>query len=95
MRTKAERGKISARKHSRRHDLKDNSIFKENKSARVPRGKKKVAGWPEYRRAKKIAPVHADAPSRLGLASKVTQKFCHPHLQKNNKKNCQIKMIAK
>ena len=57
-RTESERGKIFARKDVTPFGLQENFIFKENKSARGPWGKKNVAGCPEYRRPKKIAPAH-------------------------------------
>ena len=74
-RTESERGKIFGRKHGARIEFYENPIFKENKSARVPWGKKKVAGWAQYRRPKKIAPAQAAAQTWVGVGFEPLEKI--------------------
>ena len=73
-RTESERGKIFGRKHGARIEFYENPIFKENKSARGPWGKKNAAGCPEYRRPKIIAPAHAAAQTWVGVGFEPTEK---------------------
>jgi len=68
VRTKADRGKIFPRKDRARYESYENCVFKYNKVAGGLEGpKKNPAGWPEYRRRKKITPAHAVGPSRVAL----------------------------
>ena len=68
MRTKADRGKIFPRKDRARYESYENCVFKSKKVAGGLEGpKKNPAGWPEYRRRKKITPAHAVGPSRVAL----------------------------
>ena len=52
-----------------------------------PGAKKNVAGCPDYRRPKKIAPAHGAALNRVEMASETHQKSAERILKKNNKKS--------